>query len=63
MAMNPLVLGVVVAAIAGAAIAVLANTVTVPLGVTITLVMFAIGVPLFFALRADAHRHGRPTRF
>ena len=63
MNMKPLAIALVVEAIAGAAIAVLANTVAVPVGVSIALILLAIALPTFLALRADSHRRGLPTRF
>ena len=52
--MKPLVLALLVAMLAGAAIAILVNTITVPLGIPIALVLLAIAAPTFLALRADS---------
>jgi len=54
LARPPLALALLVAMLAGAAISILVNTITVPLGIPIALVLLAIAAPTFLALRADS---------
>jgi hypothetical protein len=56
-------LAATIAIAGGAAIAILANTVTVPAGVIMALVLLALTTAIVVAIRADQRRNGIPTRF
>jgi hypothetical protein len=56
-------LAATIAIAGGAAIAILANTVTVPAAVVMALVLLALTTAIVVAIRADQRRNGIPTRF
>jgi len=56
-------LAATIAIAGGAAIAILANTVTVPAAVVVALVLLALTTAIVVAIRADQRRNGIPTRF
>ena len=56
-------LAATIAIAGGAAIAILANTVTVPAAVVMALVLLALTMAIVVAIRADQRRNGIPTRF
>lgn len=56
-------LAATIAIAGGAAIAILANTVTVPAAVIMALVLLALTTAIVVAIRADQRRNGIPTRF
>ncbi len=56
-------LAATIAIAGGAAIAILANTLTVPAAVVVALVLLALTTAIVVAIRADQRRNGIPTRF
>jgi len=56
-------LAATIAIAGGAAIAILANTITVPAAVVMALVLLALTTAIVVAIRADQRRNGIPTRF
>lgn len=56
-------LAATIALAGGSGVAILANTVTLPTGVLLALVLLALTTAIVVAIRADQRRNGIPTRF